>query len=70
MVRAADQRALVTPTDVAKRDQVLAAVEAVERELGPISVLVNNAGAYLRKRFTEIADDHEAGGDTDPHVQR
>jgi NAD(P)-dependent dehydrogenase (short-subunit alcohol dehydrogenase family) len=50
-------KALVTPTDVAKRDQVLASVEAVERELGPISVLINNAGAYLRKRFEEITEE-------------
>ncbi len=50
-------RALVTPTDVSKREQVLASVEAVERELGPISVLVNNAGAYLKKRFTDITED-------------
>jgi NAD(P)-dependent dehydrogenase (short-subunit alcohol dehydrogenase family) len=50
-------RALVTPTDVSKREQVLASVESVERELGPISVLVNNAGAYLKKRFTDITED-------------
>ena len=50
-------KALVTPTDVARRDQVLASVEAVERELGPISVLVNNAGAYLRKPFEEITEE-------------
>src|SRR6202166_4089184 len=50
-------RALVTPTDVSKREQVLAAVAAVERELGPISVLINNAGAYLRKRFVEITEE-------------
>jgi NAD(P)-dependent dehydrogenase (short-subunit alcohol dehydrogenase family) len=50
-------KALVTPTDVGKRDQVLAAVEAVERELGPISVLINNAGAYLRKPFGEITEE-------------
>ena len=36
-------RALVLPTDVADPDQVEAAAEAVERELGPISVWVNNA---------------------------
>jgi len=50
-------RALVTPTDVSKREQVIAAVAAVERALGPISVLVNNAGAYLRKRFVEITEE-------------
>src|SRR5208337_1573061 len=31
--------------------------ETAERELGPISVLINNAGAYLRKRFTEITEE-------------
>ena len=36
------------------REQVLAAVETVERELGPISVLINNAGAYLRKRSPKL----------------
>jgi NAD(P)-dependent dehydrogenase (short-subunit alcohol dehydrogenase family) len=50
-------KALVTPTDVGKREQVLAAVEAVERELGPIAVLINNAGAYLRKPFAEITEE-------------
>jgi NAD(P)-dependent dehydrogenase (short-subunit alcohol dehydrogenase family) len=50
-------KALVTPTDVSKREQVLASVDAVERELGPISVLINNAGAYLRKRFEEITEE-------------
>ena len=36
-------RPLVVPTDVAHADQVEAAAEAVERELGPIDVWVNNA---------------------------
>ncbi len=57
LIRQGGGRALVTPTDVAKREQVLAAVAAVERELGPISVLINNAGAYLRKRFVEITEE-------------
>jgi NAD(P)-dependent dehydrogenase (short-subunit alcohol dehydrogenase family) len=57
LIRKAGGKALVTPTDVSKREQVLASVEAVERELGPISVLINNAGAYLKKKFTEIAED-------------
>ena len=47
----------MTPTDVAQVDQVKAAVTAVERELGPISVLINNAGAYLKKPIAEIAPD-------------
>jgi NAD(P)-dependent dehydrogenase (short-subunit alcohol dehydrogenase family) len=57
LIRQRGGKALVTPTDVGKREQVLAAVAAVERELGPISVLINNAGAYLRKPFLEIAEE-------------
>ncbi|HKN00596.1 MAG TPA: SDR family NAD(P)-dependent oxidoreductase [Candidatus Binataceae bacterium] len=57
LIRKAGGKALVTPTDVSKRDQVLAAVEAVERDLGPISVLINNAGAYLRKAVLEITEE-------------
>src|SRR5579863_2257442 len=57
LIRKQGGKALVTPTDVSKREQVAAAVEAVERELGPISVLINNAGAYLRKPFLEITDE-------------
>ncbi|MGH7916344.1 MAG: SDR family NAD(P)-dependent oxidoreductase [Candidatus Binataceae bacterium] len=57
LIRQAGGKALVTPTDVSKREQVVAAVDAVERELGPISLLINNAGAYLRKPFMEIAEE-------------
>jgi NAD(P)-dependent dehydrogenase (short-subunit alcohol dehydrogenase family) len=57
LIRKAGGKALVTPTDVSKREQVLAAVERVEKELGPISVLINNAGAYLRKPLTEITEE-------------
>jgi len=57
LIRKAGGKALVTPTDVSKREQVLAAVEKVEQELGPISVLINNAGAYLKKPLTEITEE-------------
>src|SRR5882672_11963364 len=57
LIRAQGGKAVVTPTDVSRREQVTAAVEIVERELGPISVLINNAGAYLRKKFTEITEE-------------
>ena len=57
LIRKAGGKALVTPTDVSKREQVLAAVEKVEKELGPISVLINNAGAYLKKPLTEITEE-------------
>ena len=56
LIRKAGGKALVTPTDVAKREQVLASVEAVERELGPISVLINNAAyAILRMELARTA---------------
>ncbi len=57
LIRRRGGRALVTPADVSKREQVLAAVAALEREFGPIAVLINNAGAYLKKRFVEIAEE-------------
>jgi NAD(P)-dependent dehydrogenase (short-subunit alcohol dehydrogenase family) len=57
LIRKASGKALVTPTDVSKREQVLVAVERVEKELGPISVLINNAGAYLRKPLLEITEE-------------
>jgi NAD(P)-dependent dehydrogenase (short-subunit alcohol dehydrogenase family) len=42
-VEAKGHRALVIPTDVGDADQVEAAAERTERELGPIDVWVNNA---------------------------
>jgi NAD(P)-dependent dehydrogenase (short-subunit alcohol dehydrogenase family) len=57
LIRQAGGKAIVTPTDVSNRQQVIASVETVERELGPINVLINNAGAYLRKPFTEITEE-------------
>jgi NAD(P)-dependent dehydrogenase (short-subunit alcohol dehydrogenase family) len=57
LIRKAGGKALVTPTDVSKREQVLAAVERVEKELGPISVLINNAGAYLRKPLLDVTEE-------------
>jgi NAD(P)-dependent dehydrogenase (short-subunit alcohol dehydrogenase family) len=57
LIRQQGGKALVTPTDVSKREQMLGAVSAVERELGSISILINNAGAYLRKPFAEISEE-------------
>src|SRR5579862_7842759 len=57
LIRAQGGKAVVTPTDVSRRDQVVAAGETVGRELGPNSVLSNNASAYLRKRIIEIPEE-------------
>jgi NAD(P)-dependent dehydrogenase (short-subunit alcohol dehydrogenase family) len=57
LIRAAGGTALVAPTDVTRRDQVIEAIAMIERELGPIAVLINNAGAYLRKPLVETTEE-------------
>jgi NAD(P)-dependent dehydrogenase (short-subunit alcohol dehydrogenase family) len=52
-VRAAGGRALGIPTDVADAAQVEHAAERIERELGPISVWVNNASTTV---FARVLD--------------
>jgi NAD(P)-dependent dehydrogenase (short-subunit alcohol dehydrogenase family) len=54
-VEAAGGRALAVPTDVADHEQVEAAAQAVEDELGPIDVWVNDAMATVFAEFPEIA---------------
>ena len=46
-------KAMAVRADLRSDDDVTAAVERVERELGPIDVLVNNAAATQRKPFLE-----------------
>jgi NAD(P)-dependent dehydrogenase (short-subunit alcohol dehydrogenase family) len=53
-VRAAGGTALVVPTDVADSDQVSAAAERIERELGPIDVWVNVAFTSVFAPFDQI----------------
>ena len=47
--------ALAVPTDVADADQVEAAAETIEAQLGPIDVWVNCAMTTIFSRFIEIA---------------
>src|SRR5256884_1454009 len=56
-VEAAGGRALAIPTDVADADQVEAAAERVERELGPIDVWVNNAMVSVFSPVKELPAD-------------
>lgn len=54
-VEAAGGSAFVVPTDVADFDQVEAAAERTEAELGPIDVWVNNAMATIFAPLTQVA---------------
>jgi short-subunit dehydrogenase len=53
-IEAAGGEAFPIPTDVADPEQVEAAAEKVERELGPIDVWVNDAIAVIFSPFKEI----------------
>ena len=50
-------RALAIVCDVADASQVARAAERVRGELAPVGVVVNNAGAVLRKPTVAISDD-------------
>ena len=54
-VEALGGRGIALPTDVAEPEQVEAAAEAAESELGPIDVWVNDAMATVFARFVDVA---------------
>jgi NAD(P)-dependent dehydrogenase (short-subunit alcohol dehydrogenase family) len=56
-VEAEGGRALVLPADVADAEQIEAAAERVERELGPIDVWVNNAMVSVFSPVKELRAD-------------
>ena len=56
-LRAAGGAALVQQADVADRDAVARMVENIERELGPVSLLVNNAGIAKQEQFQDIREE-------------
>lgn len=53
-IEAAGGAAHVVSLDVTEQDSVQAAVEQVEREVGPIDILVNNSGVSTAQRLTEV----------------
>ena len=57
LVRAEGRRAVTVQANVARRPQVEAMLKAVEDGLGPIDVLVNNAGVFPRVPFLEMGEE-------------
>ncbi len=55
-INSAGGRALPVVADVSDRDQVEKAVQTIRESLGPITVLVNNAGVENFTAFAEIDD--------------
>jgi NAD(P)-dependent dehydrogenase (short-subunit alcohol dehydrogenase family) len=57
-IREAGGSAHAFPFDVTRSDEVAAVVPAIERALGPIEILMNNAGMVMEKNTEEMTD-HE-----------
>jgi len=58
-IRSAGGEALVVRADVTRAADVLAMVEAVRKEWGPIDILVNNAGDLLARRsLPDMTEDY------------
>lgn len=56
-IKSSGGRAVAVALDVEKSDQWAAAVAACEKELGPVSILCNNAGANFRVSFDEQTEE-------------
>lgn len=56
-IRAQGGRALAVQADVADRAAITAAIAQVEAALGPVSLLVNNAGIARQHQFQDIGED-------------
>ena len=55
-VEAAGRRTLLIQADVARLDAVAAMVAAVEERLGPVDILINNAGVFPRVPFLDMVE--------------
>jgi NAD(P)-dependent dehydrogenase (short-subunit alcohol dehydrogenase family) len=55
-VRGHGRRAFLAQADMARLDQIAAMVSSVTQALGPIDVLVNNAGVFPRVKFLDMAE--------------
>ena len=56
-IRAAGGEVIVQQADVADREAVRAMVGRIERELGPVTLLVNNAGVARQEQFQDITEE-------------
>jgi 2-hydroxycyclohexanecarboxyl-CoA dehydrogenase len=56
-IAAMGRRAVVCEVDVSNRSRIQAAVKTVREELGPVGILVNNAGVSPEKDFVDITDE-------------
>jgi 3-oxoacyl-[acyl-carrier protein] reductase len=56
-IRALGGRAMAAAADVSKADQVARMMAGVERELGPIDVLVNNAGLAIIRGIDDLTEE-------------
>src|SRR5690242_16088333 len=55
-IHAMGRRSVAIAADVSQGSEVKRLVDVVERELGPIDVLVNNAGIALRRNLEELTE--------------
>jgi len=55
LVEQAGGRTVAIPTDIRDRTGAQASVERAEKELGPVDVLVNNAGVFLWRPFLNLS---------------
>lgn len=56
-IKAMGRKVIVSKVDVSKRSDIEAAVKKAREELGPISILVNNAGISPEKDFEDITEE-------------
>jgi 2-hydroxycyclohexanecarboxyl-CoA dehydrogenase len=56
-IRAKGQKAVVCKVDVSNKKEVDAAASLVRQELGPVGILVNNAGISPEEDFVEISEE-------------
>ncbi|PKP72172.1 MAG: diacetyl reductase [Alphaproteobacteria bacterium HGW-Alphaproteobacteria-5] len=60
-IRKIGQKATTFKADISKRDQVYAAIDHAEKELGGFDVIVNNAGIAQVKALAEVEPDDVEG---------